>query len=72
MKKDDLVYTLLIWALPILLTLLSFIGALAVNALMKMSADLGELKIYVREASAKHDALEDRVEKLEKILYQLE
>lgn len=64
-NTDQTIYSILLWTLPVLLTILGFIGALAVNALMTMSKDLGEIKINVREATAKHDALVDRVEKIE-------
>jgi hypothetical protein len=48
-----------------LIAVLSFIGALGVNALMKMSRDLNEIKTMVMVQNVKHDNLERRVENLE-------
>jgi Na+-transporting NADH:ubiquinone oxidoreductase subunit NqrD len=63
------VIDILIYATPILLAVLGFIGALAVNALIKMAKDLTEIKIAVKEVATKHDEVEKRVERLEEILY---
>lgn len=62
---DETIYKLLLWALPILLAVLGFIGALAVNALMNMSKDINEIKISLKEVSTKHENLEERIERLE-------
>ena len=42
-----------------------FVGLQAAKALMKMSNDIGEIKISLAAISAKHEDLENRVEKLE-------
>lgn len=55
----------LLWACSALLAILAFVGALAVKALMKMASDINEIKISVKEQSAKHDGLEKRVEIVE-------
>jgi predicted nuclease with TOPRIM domain len=62
---DETIYKLLLWALPILLAVLGFIGALAVNSLMNMSKDINEIKISLKEVSTKHENLEERIERLE-------
>ena len=67
---NETIYTLLLWALPILLTILGFIGALAVNALMKLANDVGEIKLSIREVATKHEDLESRVERLEDKIFQ--
>ena len=66
---DKTIYTLLLWALPILLTILGFIGALAVNALMKLANDVNEIKVSIREVATKHEDLENRIERLENKVY---
>lgn len=66
---NETIYTLLLWALPILLTLLAFIGGLAVNALMKMSNDINEIKVSLKGYEVKHDDLKERVEKIEEKLF---
>jgi cytochrome c-type biogenesis protein CcmH/NrfF len=68
-EKDEIIYTILLWAVPTLLAILGFIGALAVNALMSMSTDIGEIKVSVGKATEKHDALVERVERLEDKVY---
>jgi hypothetical protein len=62
---NETIYTLLLWAMPILLTILGFIGTLAVKALMKLANDVGEIKLSIREVATKHEDLECRVERLE-------
>lgn len=57
----------LIWAVIGLISILGFIGALGVNALIKMGKDLNEIKISLKEVSTKHDELDRRVERLERI-----
>jgi len=57
----------LLWALLTLIGVLGFIGALGVNALIKMARDINEIKLTVMRVDTKHDALEKRVEKLEEI-----
>lgn len=55
----------MLWALGILLSALAFIGALGVNALIKMARDINEIKVTVEKQSAKHEALEERMDKVE-------
>jgi len=62
---DSTIYNLLLWALPILLAILGFIGALAVNALMKLAHDVGEIKTAIGVVSNKHENLEQRLERIE-------
>lgn len=66
---DATIYRLLLWALPILLTILGFIGALAVNALMKLANDVNEIKVNIKEVSVKHEDFESRLERLEDKIY---
>ncbi len=58
-------FDILLWLVSGLIAVLSFIGALGVNALMKMSKDLKEIKTMVMVQDVKHDSLERRVEQLE-------
>ena len=58
-------FDILLWLVSGLIAVLSFIGALGVNALMKMSKDLNEIKTMVMVQDVKHDSLERRVEQLE-------
>lgn len=62
---DQTIYRLLLWAVPIMLGILGFIGALAVKALMKLSNDVGEIKVDIREIAVKHEDLEDRIVRIE-------
>jgi beta-lactamase regulating signal transducer with metallopeptidase domain len=57
--------TFLLWAVGAFIAVFAFIGALAVNALLKMSTDLTEIKIAVREVAAKHEDTEKRVTRIE-------
>jgi hypothetical protein len=59
----------LLWGCGVLLAILSFIGALAVNQLMKMANDIGDIKITIGRVDEKHTALEDRVNRIEEKLY---
>lgn len=55
----------LIWAAFSMVTVLGFIGALGVKALMSMGKDLNEIKVAVKEVATKHDETEKRVTRLE-------
>ena len=55
----------LIWAAFTMITILGFIGALGVKALMSMGKDLNEIKVAVKEVATKHDETEKRVARLE-------
>jgi len=55
----------LIWAAFTMVTVLGFIGALGVKALMSMGKDLNEIKVAVKEVATKHDETEKRVTRLE-------
>ena len=57
----------LLWGCGILLAILSFVGMLAVSQLMKMANDLGEIKIFCGKMTVQHEALQDRVDKLERV-----
>ena len=61
-------YQILLWVTPILLTILGFIGALGVSALMKMGSDLNAIKIEIQKITSEHDGLEKRVQHIEKKL----
>ncbi len=65
MEMDQTIYKLLLWAIPILLGILGFIGSLAVKALMKLSEDVNEIKLDIREVAVKHEDLEDRIVRIE-------
>jgi septal ring factor EnvC (AmiA/AmiB activator) len=58
----------LLWGCGALLAILAFIGALAVKQLMQMAHDINEIKVTIARVDTKHDALEDRVERLEKFV----
>lgn len=62
---DPTIYKILLWALPILLGILGFIGALMVKQLMNLSDSVNEIKITIGKISQQHDDLEKRVDKLE-------
>ena len=56
----------ILWGCGILLGILSFVGIIAVNQLMKMATDLNEIKVIIGKIDTKHDELEKRVHRLEK------
>ena len=58
----------ILYMLSALLAVLAFIGSLAVNALIKMSNDIHEIKTTIATSEVKHDNLERRVSKLEIIM----
>lgn len=64
-QSDQAIYTLLLWTMPALLAILGFVGALAVNQLMKLSDSVNEIKITIGQIAIKHDDLKERVDKLE-------
>lgn len=51
----------------LLLSVLGFIGALGVRALIKMANDINEIKVAIMEVNTKHDSLEKRVTNLETV-----
>lgn len=53
----------------ILLAILAFVGSLAVKQLMRMAKDIGEIKVFCSKIDSKHDALENRVSKIEDKIY---
>lgn len=57
-----------IWACGILLSVIAFIMALAVKALMKMSNDIHEIKTTIATEGVKREALENRVTKIENLI----
>lgn len=67
--QQEQFYNLMIVGIPILLSILAFIGALAVNALIKMGKDINEIKVTVKEVMVKHDDLKDRVSRLEEKIF---
>jgi hypothetical protein len=62
-------FKFLVWAIGVLLGILAFVGALAVQQLMKMSSDINEIKTTLQVVSTKHEDLEKRVERVEKLTY---
>lgn len=64
-EVDPTIYKLLIWTVPIILSVLGFIGALMVSQLMKLSDSVNEIKVTMREIVTKHDGLEKRVNMIE-------
>lgn len=56
----------LLWFIGILLTVLSFIGGRGVNTLIKMNEAINDIKTTIATQSVKHDALQYRVEVLER------
>jgi len=55
----------LVWAAITLLSILAFVGAIGVKALLGMAKDINEIKTSIQVQSTKHDGLEKRVEHLE-------
>jgi hypothetical protein len=55
--------------IKILLSIIGFVGALGVKALISIANSVNEIKINIKEIATKHDALERRVEHLEKENY---
>ncbi len=53
------------YVVTVLLGILGFVGALAVNALMSIAKSVNEIKTQIGIMATKHDALEKRVEDLE-------
>ena len=62
---NEAIYTLLIWIVPMLLGIIGFFLAIAAKSLIKLSNDVGEIKLAIKEVSVKHESLEDRIEKIE-------
>jgi hypothetical protein len=54
------------YIITVLLGILGFVGALGVNALMSIAKSVNEIKVEIRSIAVKHDALEKRVDYLEK------
>jgi hypothetical protein len=65
---NETIYRLLLWSLPVLLAILSFIGSLAVKALIGLGKDIHDIKTALQVEIVKRDALERRVDLHEKIL----
>lgn len=59
----------ILWGCGVLLFVLSGIGGLAVKQLMKMADDLNSIKITIGRIDEKHDALQDRVNKIEEKIF---
>lgn len=63
----ELEIKVLIWACLTLLSVIAFVGILFINAFLKMAKDINDIKTTIQVQSTKHDNLEKRVEKLEKV-----
>ena len=59
----------LLWAIGILMAVLSFVGMLAVNALIKMGKDISEIKLNLIQLITKHDDLKERVDRIEEKIF---
>lgn len=55
----------ILWMCLTLLSVIAFVGILFINAFMKMAKDINTIKTTIQVQSAKHDSLEQRVEKVE-------
>lgn len=55
----------LLWFIGILLALLAFVGIKVVEALLKMSDSVNEIKQVIVKIDTKHDGLEKRVQRIE-------
>lgn len=64
-QTDQTIFTILLWATPSLLVILGFIGALAVQQLVKLSDSVNQIQITIGKIATDHDNLKERVEKLE-------
>ena len=62
---DITIYKILLWALPVLLAILAFIGALGVKFLITLATDVNEIKVGIGKMSVEHSGLEKRVDSLE-------
>ena len=59
----------LLWAIGILLSILAFVGIIAVNTLIKMGTDINEIKNKLIEVVTKHDDLKERVDRIEEKIF---
>lgn len=66
---DQTIFTILLWATPSLLVILGFIGALAVQQLVKLSDSVSQIQITIGKIDTAHDNLKERVEKLEEKIF---
>jgi septal ring factor EnvC (AmiA/AmiB activator) len=64
--------TFLVWTLGTLLAILAFIGALGVNAIIKMARDLGEIKTTIAKIDEKHNTFESTVKRHDKRIEKIE
>lgn len=66
---DETIYKLLLWALPLLLAVLGFIGALAVNSLIKLADSVNQIKVTIEGMAKSHEGLEKRVNHIEEKIF---
>lgn len=59
----------LLWGCGALLAILGFVGTMAVFQLIKMANDINDIKILMGRIDEKHDALDERVTKIETKVY---
>lgn len=71
-EEQKIIYQILLWALPLLLAVLGFIGALMVNQLIKLANTVNDIKVIIKGIDAKHDNLRDNHEHLESRVGKLE
>lgn len=66
--EQETTYAILVWVVPILLAILAFVGALAVNQFIAMNKNLNSLNTKFAVMLEKHDSLEKRVDKIETLI----
>lgn len=64
-ESQHTIYQILLWAIPLLLAVLGFIGALAVKQLVRLSDSVNEIRIVIARIDEKHTDLERRVTNIE-------
>jgi septal ring factor EnvC (AmiA/AmiB activator) len=62
----------LVWTLGSLLAILAFVGALGVNAIIKMAKDLGEIKTTIAKIDEKHNSFETTIQHHDKRIEKIE
>ena len=63
--EQKTMYDILLWVLPLMVTILGFVGVLGVKALISMNKTLNKIVTQIAVVIQKHDDLERRVEDIE-------
>lgn len=58
--------------IKVLLSIIGFIGALGVHALIRIANSVNDIKINIKEIAMKHEALESKHDSLERRVQYLE